>query len=390
MQPIDISEIEVPMLLMGRAHRLHLRRDVALDDAVSMRNPAVGAFPGADAYELMSGGHDRRLRLPQRIFGQRMQRDEAHLVIQAFEPAERVEHALAPQEFIGSGGKLVAIGTELQFGLRTMIPEVARNDAVLQHPAECDAVTSGRPGQFSRQGEIGRQQHSGANNDGQAGARQRRNRNPPAQEWPRNPACAAEPEQHRQCGAVGRASKRGEHKQREFFEPGNLVVMKHQKKKREDRQSGKNIRQQHAGEPRQRGGNDQCERQPKYPHRTDDAEHPQGQLKDPQRRQRLNAEIEPKARALAEMKIKAEHGRAAGDQITLVPAGQIAAGIPLEQRIAVPQCWREQHRRDGDGRCPRPGWVCHARAQHVRTNAVSLPTDFDHHAGPVQSTEIHQ
>ena len=51
----------------------------------------------------------------------------------------------------------------------------------------------------------------------------------------------------------------------------------------------------------------------------------------------LDPEIDPETRILAEMKIEAEHGGAARHQIAFVPPRQIAAGIPLEQRIAIPQ-----------------------------------------------------
>ena len=52
--------------------------------------------------------------------------DKTHLVVQALEAAECVEHALAPQELIGGGRELIAVGAELQFLLRTMIPQIAR------------------------------------------------------------------------------------------------------------------------------------------------------------------------------------------------------------------------------------------------------------------------
>ena len=37
------------------------------------------------------------------------------------------------------------------------------------------------------------------------------------------------------------------------------------------------------------------------------------------------------------MQVEAEYGGAAWHQIALIPPRQIAAGIPLKQRIAVPQ-----------------------------------------------------
>ena len=103
------------------------------------------------------------------------------------------------------------------------------------------------------------------------------------------------------------------------------------------------------------------------------AEHAQRQLQDPQRRQRLDPEIDPEARILAEMKIEAEHRRAAGHQIAFVPPRQIAAGIPLEQRIAIPQGGGEQHQWDGDGGDPgRPRVRSGPRPQNLRAD-VTFP-----------------
>ena len=74
MDPVDRGKIDVPMLLMRRAHRRELRRQIALDDAVGMGDPAIGAFAGRHINELLRGGDDRGLGLPERIFGERMQR----------------------------------------------------------------------------------------------------------------------------------------------------------------------------------------------------------------------------------------------------------------------------------------------------------------------------
>ena len=69
------------------------------------------------------------------------------------------------------------------------------------------------------------------------------------------------------------------------------------------------------------------------------------------------AKVDPEARTLAEMQIEAEHGGAAGHQIALVPPRQIAAGVPLEQGIAVPQRRRDQHQGNDDRRHPDPGGI---------------------------------
>ncbi len=67
-------------------------------------------------------------------------------------------------------------------------------------------------------------------------------------------------------------------------------------------------------------------------------------------------EIDPEIGALADMKVEPEHGRAARHQIAFVPARQIAAGVPLQQRIAVPQGRRDQEQgNDDDGDPDRTG-----------------------------------
>ena len=104
--------------------------------------------------------------------------------ISSFRPlkaAERVEHAVAPQKLIGGGRQLVAIGTEFQLLLRTMLAQIMRDDAVLQHPSEGDAVTAGRPRQLSRQREIRRQQHRRTGDDGEAALDQSGDCDPSAQ-----------------------------------------------------------------------------------------------------------------------------------------------------------------------------------------------------------------
>ena len=111
----------------------------------------------------------------------------------------------------------------------------------------------------------------------------------------------------------------------------------------------------------------------RQPQRLRHAEHAQRQLQDPQRRQRLDPEIDPEVRILAEMQIEAEHGRAAGDQIAFIPPRQIAAGIPLEQRIAVPQRRREQHQRNGDGRDPDQAAHRRGRARKICVVMLTFP-----------------
>jgi hypothetical protein len=66
------------------------------------------------------------------------------------------------------------------------------------------------------------------------------------------------------------------------------------------------------------------------------------------------------------MQIEAKHGRAAWHQIALVPSRQIAAGVPLQQRITVPQGRCDQEKGNGkDGR-PEEAGIAQARAQDLR------------------------
>jgi len=95
-KPVDRGEVEMPALLLRRAHRLHLCGKKALDDAVGMAEPDTDAFAGSDLHQLLRRPGQCRLGLPGRIFGQRMQYDKAHLVAQSLKAAERVEHAVAP------------------------------------------------------------------------------------------------------------------------------------------------------------------------------------------------------------------------------------------------------------------------------------------------------
>jgi hypothetical protein len=119
--------------------------------------------------------------------------------------------------------------------------------------------------------------------------------------------------------------------------------VKHEKKQRQNRKAGKDVGQQHADEPRQRRGQRQRESQCHKPPWLGHPEHPQRQVQDPHRGQYLDPEVEPEVAVFAEMEVKPKYGRTAGDQIALVPPRQIAAGIRLEQRIAVPERGREQH-----------------------------------------------
>ena len=70
------------------------------------------AFAGRDPGELVGGGGERHLELQAGIVVQAAEHDLAHLVAKAVEAAELVEYAAlaAPEEHVGVGGKLVAVG----------------------------------------------------------------------------------------------------------------------------------------------------------------------------------------------------------------------------------------------------------------------------------------
>ena len=181
--------------------------------------------PVATCTSCCGGGDDGGLGLPERIVGERVQGDVAHLVVHAVKAAERVEHAVAPQEVVGGGRQFVAIGAELEVLPRAVIPEITRDDAVLQHPPERDAGAAGRPCQLSRQREIRRQQHRRTGDDGQAALHEPGNRDALAQQRPHDPAGAAQSEKHPERGAVGRGGEGRKGKQQELLGSGNPLAM---------------------------------------------------------------------------------------------------------------------------------------------------------------------
>src|SRR5262245_53754508 len=56
----------------------------------------------------------------------------------------------------------------------------------------------------------------------------------------------------------------------------------------------------------------------------------------------LQDEFGPEAKSLPDVEKQPKYARMARHEVTLVPAGKIAAGVVLEQRIAIPQRRREQ------------------------------------------------
>src|ERR1700746_1599753 len=66
------------------------------------------------------------------------------------------------------------------------------------------------------------------------------------------------------------------------------------------------------------------------------------------------------------MKIEPEYGGPARHQIGFVPAGEVATSGPLQQRITVPQRWRDKEKGNDDGRDPDRQRVGCPRAQNPR------------------------
>ena len=70
------------------------------------------------------------------------------------------------------------------------------------------------------------------------------------------------------------------------------------------------------------------------------------------------------------------------DQIAFVPARQIAAGVPLQQRIAVPQRRRDQKQGNDNDRDPGKALVAYARTQGLRGDAASSISAFSSESLP--------
>jgi hypothetical protein len=152
---------------------------------------------------LPRGGAQRGLGLHGGIIAQAAEHDGAHLIAEAGKAAEFVEHALAPQERVGVERQFVAVRAQLELRVRTMIIEIAGDDAVLQHAAERQAVAARRPGHRFADDIIRAEQHDGAEQQRQrrrceSGARHQLGIEPGQQQ-----RRCAEPEQHCKGGAVG-------------------------------------------------------------------------------------------------------------------------------------------------------------------------------------------
>ena len=187
--------------------------------------------------------------------------------------------------------------------------------------------------------------------------------NPETAIRPRRKGRAIQPAQHSPSStasvALWVAAAKAVNANSEPFSTVEILLPVHdQDKQRQHRQTGKDVGQQHGGEPGQRRGQRSGQMLIAISrHGRGHAEHAQRQLQDPQRRQRLNAQIDPEVANPRRNAGRARTRWTAGDQIAFVPPGQIAAGVLLQQRIAVPQ--RRQRPASAEARRrrsrPRPG-----------------------------------
>ena len=159
MQAIDRGEVEFALLLTCGAHGRQRGRREPFDHAVGVPDAGVHAVAGAHAHKLFGSPGDGGLDLQPRILDEAVEHDRVHFVVHALETAEPVEHALAPEEHIGVVRQLVAMRAKLQTRIGTMIVEIARDDAGLQHAAERDGVAARRPGELAGHRVVRGDQH---------------------------------------------------------------------------------------------------------------------------------------------------------------------------------------------------------------------------------------
>ena len=94
------------------------------------------SLAGAEPDKLPRCGSYRRHGLQCGILPQTAEDYCAHFIPQAIEPAQLIEHALAPEKRIGIVWKPTAEWTQVQWHLTTMILQIAIDDPVLQQPAK--------------------------------------------------------------------------------------------------------------------------------------------------------------------------------------------------------------------------------------------------------------
>ena len=156
-------------------------------------------------------------------------------------------------------------------------------------------------------------------------------------------------DQHRQRRGVGRGRERDQGDQRPALPACQRVAAQRHEIERQHRDAGENVSEQRAREPGQAGGDRQRRRGDEQDQRRRQRMGAQREPQHPHRQQRLHRHRRPEIRPRREHEIEAVDGRAAFLEMALVPAREIAAGVVLQQREAVPQRRREQHQRRGQG-----------------------------------------
>ncbi len=101
------------------------------------------------------------LNLQAGIVDDAADRDVRHFLTESGEASKLVKQGTAPEPDIGVVGKLVLVGAERQFRIRTMVVEIFIDDAVLQHASERQRETAWRPGETFRHHKIrGKDKHA--------------------------------------------------------------------------------------------------------------------------------------------------------------------------------------------------------------------------------------
>ena len=238
-----------------------------------------------------------------------------------------------------------------------MVVEIALDDSILQHAAEGNSEAARRPGELSRESEIGREQHGRSGCDRTAGGKEplpgTQARQPPQHRNSKH----QHGKQHRQRGAVGGRGKGDEQEQPDLLQPAEIRPVKDQEVQRKHAQPDENVGQQSAGEDRQsRNEREAGDDQGPLPGAGGASRHSQHKRDDPKDTCGLQNELWPEMQAFAGMEKQPEDRGTARHQVALVPAGEIAAGVVLQQRVSVPQCGSQQDHH-ADERCGDAGCV---------------------------------
>ncbi len=351
-QPVDCGETKLSLLLARRQHRRHHRWRESLDDGVGVPDLVVVAFAGAHREQLPDRGDGRSLELPQGIGGKALEHDRAHLLVQALEAAELVEHALAPEELVSVVRQVRAMVAKAQARIGAMVGEKARDDAVLQHPPERQPDPARRPGDLSGDDEVrGEQQEGGQHHRGDTAGKSGE-RHDAAAKQRGDGGAEDERELDGERGAVGRAGEGGEHDERQSLPGRERLGAQDHEIEREHAETGEDVGEQDTRDPRegrhdrQRGDRAEQDQRPapQAMGAQDQRDHPDGE-------RRLHDHRGPEIGTRQRVQEQSIDGRAAHLERALVPARDVSAGVIFQQREAVPQRGRKQdeHRRDRGG-----------------------------------------